>query len=87
MRSFSSSSAIDDFNVKVKSFDEITNEFTYPYDPLTKSCNTYSEYRMKKAVISGDSVVMPEDEFLRQHSFDENSDLNVDIQIKPQKTT
>ena len=65
LNSFTSNQSISDYDVKVTSNDDLRRTFTCEYDPLTHECNSYSEYKMKKAIVSGDKPLMPEDEFNR----------------------
>lgn len=54
------------------------------YDELARSCTSYKEYCMKRAIISGDVPAISEEDFWKRHNYDPNA-LNLNISIKPTK--
>ena len=64
----------DDFDVIVKNRD---------IDELAEKCNSYEEYKMKHAIISGDLPMISESEFWKRHDPDNKYMLDINIQLKP----
>ena len=66
----------DDFDVIVKNRD---------IDELAEKCNSYEEYKMKHAIISGDLPMVSESEFWKRHDPGNKYMLDINIQLKPLK--
>ena len=66
----------DDLDVIVKNRD---------IDELAEKCNSYEEYKMKCAIISGDLPAISESEFWKRHDPNNKYLLDVHIQVKPLK--
>ena len=66
----------DDFDVIVKNRD---------IDELAEECNSYEEYKMKHAIISGDLPMISESEFWKRHDPGNKYMLDINIQLKPLK--
>ena len=66
----------DDLDVIVKNRD---------IDELAEKCNSYEEYEMKHAIISGDLPMISESEFWKRHDPNNKYLLDVHIQVKPLK--
>lgn len=66
----------DDLDVIVKNRD---------IDELAEKCNSYEEYEMKCAIISGDLPAISESEFWKRHDPNNKYLLDVHIQVKPLK--
>ena len=66
----------DDLDVIVKNRD---------IDELAEKCNSYEEYKMKHAIISGDLPMISESEFWKRHDPGNKYMLDINIQLKPLK--
>ena len=66
----------DDLDVIVKNRD---------IDELAEKCNSYEEYKMKHAIISGDLPMISESEFWKRRDPNNKYLLDVHIQVKPLK--